>query len=101
LIIFIESDVRDSYSEFIRGIEDCENRLDGSPSGLWNLFNPIYTALANSRPSSTRKEEWARDLILAYRNVDSIKINLLDYLKVLLGDLPPDEKNPTSPLDEL
>ena len=79
----LESHVRDSYSEFIGGVEDYGNQWGGSLSGLWDLFDPIYSALASSHPPSTRKEEWARDLILTYRNINTIKIKLLDYLEKL------------------
>lgn len=107
----LESHVRDSYSEFIVGVEDYENQWEGSLSGLWELFNPVYNALASSRPQSVRKEEWARDLILAYRNINTIKIKLLDHLGEIQGEdnsLIADEESVRSlygespnPLDEL
>ena len=91
--ISLESHVRDSYSNFIVEVENYELQWEGSPVGLWDLFDPVYSALASSRPPSTRKEEWARDLILTYRNVNTIKIKLLDHLEKL-------RETHTLPLDE-
>ena len=91
----LESNVRDSYDEFIRGVEDYENQWGDSHAGLWDLFSPIHDALANSRPPSIEKEEWARDLILAYRNVNVIKSKLLEELK----EEP--EGDHSNPLDDL
>jgi len=96
----LDGHVKDSFSNFIVEVEDYELQWEVSPSGLWDLFNPVYNALANSRPPSTRKDEYARDLILAYRNVNTIKIKLLDHLEELRGDNPLDEES-HNPLDEL
>ena len=113
--VSLESNVKDSYHEFIRGVEDYENQQGGSLSGLWDLFNPVYDALASSRSpsvpphSSVKKEEWVRDLILAYRNINTIKMKLLDYLEEeFQGEALLDEESSNlldgkalSPLDEL
>ena len=97
----LESHVRDSYSNFIVEIENYETQWEGSLSGLWDLFNPVYSALTSSRPPSVGRGEWARDLILAYRNVNTIKIKLLDHLEKLRGtySLLLDEE--THPLEDL
>jgi len=91
----LESNVRDAYSKFIRGVEDYENQWEASSRGLWGLFNPVYSALANSQPPSVEREEWARDLILAYRSIENIKTNLLECLNM------DEEHSEESPLDDL
>ena len=74
----LESHVINAYNNFIDSVEDYENQWERSRAGLWDLFDPVYTALASSRPASVGKEEWAKDLILAYRNVGFIKKRLLE-----------------------
>jgi len=100
----LERPVRDAYGKFISGVEDYENEFESSRAGLWSLFDPVYNALASSRPPSMRRslaiETWAKDLILAYRSVNAIKESLLGHLKELQEDDILDEEV-INPLDEL